>query len=602
MFQRVFRRCVLALLCSVWTASVWALTINGTVTAQGSPLGGVMITAEDTESGDNDNPTSVSAFSTADGSFSLNGLNNARSEQITLRIAKIGYRLNTQTWQAESPSHAMTVAIDLLPIDNVAEQVPASAWMYKFPTDDRGSRFVAGQCAGCHQFPSRQVRRFAANLAGLGPIEKKQKWAEATRQENERVKERVWRGAVQMMRGLALRFSADSPVRWGLDESHPEYQKLMTADYSLFNAEEEAAGASAIARFLSDDFTKFNLADYPAANTPLAANDHTRIFEYALHAGGWTREIAWTPASKHLWLVDDSGDRIAKLDPTTGRLHWITVPGAPKHPQGPHTINTDSDGNIWISLEESYALARLDPKSEQWRIYPGFGDFSIAHDTCVDNHRLVAYDEEGRLWLTLIGQNELASLDPATGDIQRFPMPKKEGEAAFHAALYGCVMSGDRKYVWFTQLNGIVGGFNIQTGKLETQIDFPLGAIPHRMAIDDRDVIYAALSGEGQVLAYDTRTCKELARYPLPDRNASPYAVTWDQNRRVLWVAASNTDAIYRLDPADGAVSVLPLPRTRAYLRMIDIDRNTGDLWTTYAHLPINRGPNYAVRIVVGDD
>jgi streptogramin lyase len=122
------------------------------------------------------------------------------------------------------------------------------------------------------------------------------------------------------------------------------------------------------------------------------------------------------------------------------------------------------------------------------------------------------------------------------------------------------------------------------------------------MAIDDRDVIYAALSGEGQVLAYDTRTRKELARYPLPDRNASPYAVTWDQNRRVLWVAASNTDAIYRLDPADGAVSVLPLPRTRAYLRMIDIDRNTGDLWTTYAHLPINRGPNYAVRIVVGDD
>ena len=121
------------------------------------------------------------------------------------------------------------------------------------------------------------------------------------------------------------------------------------------------------------------------------------------------------------------------------------------------------------------------------------------------------------------------------------------------------------------------------------------------MAVDDQAVIYVARSGDGQVLAYDTRRGKAIARHPLPDRNASPYAVTWDQRRRVVWVAASNADAIYRLNPADGAVTVLPLPRTRAYLRMIDLDRTTGDLWTSYAHLPINRGPNYAVRIEVGD-
>ena len=597
----MLRRWLLVVLCCLCAPASWALTITGTVTTQGHPLGGVMITAEDREAGDNDNPTSVSAFSDANGRFSLEGPQNARLEQVTLRAVKLGYRMSAMQWASDSPDHAPTVGIRLVPVDNVAEQVPASAWLYKFPLDDRGSRFVAGQCAGCHQFPTRQVRRFATTLAGLEPAEKQQHWAEATRQENERVKERVWRGAVQMMRGLALRFSADSPVRWGLDETHPEYQKLLTANYSLFNEEEETAGATALARFLGDDFTTFKLADYPAADTPLAANEHTRVYEYALHAGGWTREIAWTPAGKYLWLVEDSGDRIAKLDPVTGRLHWITVPGAPEHPQGPHTINTDPDGNIWISLEESYALARLDPKTEQWRIYPGFGDFSVAHDTCMDNNHLVAFDHHGRLWLTLIGQNQLASLDPATGAIERFPMPKKTGEAAFHAALYSCVMSSDRKHVWFTQLNGIVGGFNIETGQVETQLDFPLGAIPHRMTIDDHDVIYVALSGEGQVLAYDTRNRKELTRYSLPDRNASPYATTWDQRRRVVWITGSNSDAIYRLNPADGAVSVLPLPRTRAYLRMIDIDHDSGDLWTTYAHLPINRGPNYAVRIIVGD-
>ncbi len=594
-------RWLLAWVLGALSGSASALDIEGTVTAAGQPLAGVLVTAEDRESGDNDNPTSVSAFTDRAGRFALSGLTNARTEQVFLHARKIGYRLAVQEWAPPAAGKPLSITLRLEPTDNIAGQVPASAWLAKMPLDDRGARFVAGQCAGCHQFPSRQVQRFATTLAGLGPAERQERWTEATRQENARLKEKLWRGAVQSMRGMALRFSADSPVRWGLDESHPEYAKLLTADYSLFNQEEETAGAAALARYLSSNFSTFKLTDYPAAATPLAATPDTRITEYALHAGGWTREIAWTPASGYLWLVEDNADRIARLDPKTGRLHWINVPGAPQHPQGPHTINADRDGKLWITLEESYALARLDPETEQWRIYPGFGDFSVAHDACVDRDRYVAFDAKGRLWLTLIGQNELASLDPATGDVQRFPMPKKEGEAAFHAALYSCVMSADHKQVWFTQLNGIVGGFDVQTGRLHTSLRFPLGTIPHRMSIDDHDVIYVALSGDGQVLAYDTRSGKEIARHRLPDRNASPYAVTWDQRRRVVWVAASNTDAIYRLNPANGTVSVLPLPRPRAFLRMIDLDRTTGDLWTSYAHLPINRGPNYAVRIETGD-
>ena len=77
--------------------------------------------------------------------------------------------------------------------------------------------------------------------------------------------------------------------------------------------------------------------------------------------------------------------------------------------------------------------------------------------------------------------------------------------------------------------------------------------------------------------------------------------MTWDPRRRAVWVAGSNTDVIHRLNPADGAVSVLPLPRPLAFLRMIDPDRGTGELWTSHAHLPIDRGPNHAVRIQARD-
>lgn len=580
----------------LWASVVTAAEVRGTVSAQGNPLAGVLITVEDREAGADVGPTAVSVVTGTDGRFSVSGLPHARAADLAVRATRLGYAPGAVQWNPDG-----TVQVALTPTANVADQVPASAWMANFPLDERGSRFVAGQCAGCHQFPSRQVQRFAANLASLDEGARREQWAEATRAENVRIKENVWRGAVQLMRNLALRFSADSEVRWGLDESHPEYAKLMTADFSLFNQAEEAAGAQALAAHLTTDFTRFDLADYPAAATPLALTPRGRITEYALHTGGWTREVATLPGGKDVFVVEDDADRLGRLNPQTGRVRWRHVEGTGKGLQGPHTINPDRDGKVWVSLEESYTMGRLDPATDQWRIYEGFGDFAIAHDSCVDHERFVTPDAAGRIWLTLIGNNHLASLHPETGAIEQFPMPFKPGEASFHAALYSCVITADRKQVWFTQLNGIVGGFNIETGKLETSLDFPLGTIPHRMAIDDQDVIYVALSGDGQVLAYDTRAKKELARFDLPDRNASPYAVTWDPRRHVLWVTGTNTDVIYRLDPETGAVAQIPLPRARAYLRMIDIDRASGDLWTTYAHLPVGRGPNYALRIEPGD-
>lgn len=594
-------RWLLVLVLTVHGGNVGALDVTGTVKAGGKPVAGVLITAEDREGADHDNPTTISAVSDSSGTFNLPGFTNATPEQITVRAQKLGYRLERQEWHAAAPGEPLTVNLRMADTANVADQVPASAWMATFPVDERGSRFVAGQCAGCHQFPTRQVQRFASSLKGLDEDARREQWAEATREENARIKERVWRGTVQRMRGLALRFSADSEVRWGLDENHPEYAKLMTAEFSLFNQAEEDAGARALAAHLMSDFSQFDLKDYPAADTPLAITPAGRITEYALHTGGWTREVATLPGRDHVFVVEDDADRLGRLDPATGRMHWSRVKGTGEGLQGPHTINPDRDGYIWVSLEESYAMGRFDPRADDWRIYEGFGEFAIAHDTCVDPERYVTPDAKGRIWLTLIGNNHLASLDPETGAIEQFPMPHQEGEAPFHAALYSCVITSDRKQVWFTQLNGVVGGFDVETSELVATLDFPLGTIPHRMAIDDQDVIYVALSGDGQVLAYDTRARKELARHDLPDRNASPYATTWDPRRKVVWVTGTNSDVIYRLNPKTGDVAQIPLPRARAFLRIIDLDRETGDLWTSYAHLPVGRGPNYAVRIQPGD-
>lgn len=584
-----------------WLGSAWSLTVSGQVTdPQKKPLAGVMVTLQNPESGANKEASTITVFTDTAGRYQLQTAAWVFADDVQLVARKIGYGLSTSS-RAQQNRDELQQNFVLKPIDNIAGQVPASAWLHQFPVTDRGARFVPGQCAGCHQFPSDQVKAFAAPLATLTEPERKQEWLTVTSDESERVLEKVWRGSIQYMRSMAFHFSADTPVRWGLDPNSEQFKELLTAEYSLFSDYEEDIAATALAKFMQLDFTTMPRDAYPAAANPLVPDAGLTIREYDLRSDGWTREVALTPESDYVWLVEDNADRIGRLNPRTGRVKWIPVPTTGDQPQGPHTINVDRDGFLWITLEESYALARLDPRTEEWKIYPGFGEFSIAHDTCLDDERYVVTDIQGHLWLTLIGQNQMAELDPDSGEIWFYDMPHQEGETSFHAALYGCVVSADLKKIWFTQLNGIIGSIDVQSKQVETASTFEVGQIPHRFAIDDQDVIWVALSGDGELLAYDTIANKLVGRYRLPDANSSPYSTTWDSLRKVVWVSGSNSDVIYRFNPAKQQFHSIPMPRKRAFLRMIDVDRKTGDLWTTYAHLPVGAGPNYAVQVQFSD-
>ena len=584
-----------------WLGCAWSLTVSGQVVDPNQqPLAGVMVTLQNPESGANREAATITVFTDAAGRYQIETAEWLYGDDLQLVTKKIGYRLATSTRSQQNAAQLRQNFV-LKPIDNIAGQVPAAAWLSQFPLTDRGARFIPGQCAGCHQFPSDQVKAFAAPLAELTEPERKQEWLTVTSDESERVLEKVWRGSIQYMRSMAFHFSADTPVRWGLDPNSEQFKALLTAEYSLFSDHEEDLAATALAKFMQLDFTTMPRDAYPAADNPLVPDAGLTIKEWDLRSDGWTREVALTPESDYVWLVEDNADRIGRLDPKTGRVKWIPVPTTGDQPQGPHTINVDRDGFLWITLEESYALARVDPKTEEWKIYPGFGEFSIAHDTCLDDERFVVTDIQGHLWLTLIGQNQMAELDPDSGEIWFYDMPHQEGETSFHAALYGCVISADLKKVWFTQLNGIIGSIDVQSKQIDTASTFEMGQIPHRFAIDDQDVIWVALSGDGELLAYDTIGNKLVGRYRLPDANSSPYSTTWDSLRKVVWVSGSNADVIYRFNPANEQFHSIPLPRKRSFLRMIEIDRTTGDLWTTYAHLPVGAGPNYAVQVQFKD-
>jgi virginiamycin B lyase len=250
---------------------------------------------------------------------------------------------------------------------------------------------------------------------------------------------------------------------------------------------------------------------------------------------------------------------------------------------------------------------RFDPRAGQWKVWslnqPGGPPVGL-HDMSFDADHELATDHHGRVWFSDIVNNAVGWLDPATGKSGEFRIPPVRGRTGGEQ-VYGLAMSPDRTHVWYCQLGiSSFGSFNTETLKFEAHVEFSSPtAGPRRMSMSDDGVLYLALYGAGQLAAYDTKLGRMLGIYDLPDRASAPYATTWDPIRKVVWIPTSNADVIYRFDPRTHAIGVLPLPRERGFLRMVHVDRATGDLVTSYANIVEHvRGPRMALLIDPGDD
>lgn len=563
--------------------------------AGGKPVPFVRITL----TGDTMAPATVTVFTDATGKFKAPDVNVAYdAKKISIESFRIGFEETSRKAALSSDGKDLNLKITVKGIKNVAHQVPASAWIPGKP-GDRPFHILINECAGCHQLGAQRVKDLAVTLDGL-PFE-------------DRVN--TWASVVQFMRGATLEWPkgahGERRFRWGLSEDDPIYKAVLEPASSFFLPRDEAVVVPYLAKNFPTKFDTMTNYDDVKRLGEYGVTSKTVVEEYQLPTFGWTREVTILPGSPYVWFNELDRDRLGRLDPKDGSIKWYAVPG--NGPQGPHTLNADADGNLWVALEESYSIGKFDPRTEKWTVFPpppGV-NFAITHDTAFNSRRQIQTDPNGKIWLTLVGLNELWSVDTKTSAVERHAVPMAEGEKPFHSFIYGSIMEPDGKHVWWTQLHGFLGSTNTETGNVERIIPFPRGAAPRRMAIQEDGTLWVPLNGDGQLVKVDPERGEIVKTYDLPDRASATYSITWDPRRKVVWVGTTNSDRIYRFDPASEKWTHYPLPRKEAFIRMIEIDHDTGDLWTTYANLPIGpRDPekyervgenNMIVRIHPGD-
>jgi len=577
---------------------VSALDIRGqTVDVDGKPVPHVRVRF----ASDQSVPYSTSVFSAADGSFAAS-IPDQDLAGVELDFFRIGWR---QASVDIAPAQGSVVISAVLQVvDNVADQVPSSVWLQGDP-DSTAYHMTTLQCSNCHQLGAERVRNFSAKLAALPAEIRSDAWLERSVEdlsydgkrgawrENESTpaKEKVeaWESMVQFMRLVTLRLGEENKLRWGLEEGSDFYNALLQPETSLFVPRDMEIVVPNLARNFPVDFDSYTDFDDIERLGAYGAGAGTTIEEYVLPTFGWTREIAIAPGSRMIWFLETDKDRLGALNPADGSVEWFDVPGEGQ--QGPHTMNADSQGNLWVALEDSFYVARFNTASKEWRMYPPPPGkaFGVTHDFAYNSDRHVEPDSSGRIWITDLGMNELWGINVESGEISTYTMPIAVGESNFHSLLYGAAYDVERDRVWWAQLHGYVGSFDPAKNLVERIVPFDRGAGPRRLAIQEDGVLWIPLYGSGDVVKFDSIKGLEIARFNIPDPGAGPYGVTLDKKRNALWAATSNSDRIYRFNIETETWQHYPMPRKETFIRMIEVDPETGDVWTTYASLPVGK-------------
>jgi streptogramin lyase len=566
-----------------------ALEVSGkVVAADGKPLPFVRIRvgAKDAV------PFTTSVFSAADGSFAAH-YGNEQMADADIDAFRIGWKEIGR--KVTKTANGVTIEVKMHSVDNVADQVPASAWLKGDP-NSVAYQMTTLHCSNCHQLGSYRVRNFSNKLAGQTIGDISEEWLTRTMSEDGKStvppphgRMAAWDGMVQYMRYVTLRLGEHGELRWKLTEDSPYYKALLQPNYSLFSPSDMGIIIPNLAQNFPVKFDTYKGYDDIKRLGEYGVNKNTTIDEFVLPTFGWTREIALAPGSRKIWFIETDKDRLGALDPKDGSVKWYPIPG--KGRQGPHTMNSDADGNIWMGLEESFGVGRFDTKTEAWRLYapPAGTDFGVTHDFAIDSNRHVHPDAKGRIFITDMGKNELWGINVETGDIKKFRQPVIQGENHFHSLLYGAAFDPKHQRVWWAQLFGYAGSFDAVNDEAERILPFKHGEGPRRLAVQDDGTLWIPLFGAAQLVKIDGETGKELGRFTIPDRGAGPYGITLDKKRNAIWAATCNSDRIYRFDIDTKKWRHYPMPRKEAYIRAIEVDEETGDIWTTYSNLPVGK-------------
>jgi virginiamycin B lyase len=242
----------------------------------------------------------------------------------------------------------------------------------------------------------------------------------------------------------------------------------------------------------------------------------------------------------------------------------------------------DAQGNIWVGEMVTNQLARIDPQTGQvteWT--PPGGKYNIM---------ATAIDRQGNVWFTEQAANYIGRFDPATKTFKTYPL-----DTAIAPRMAPQDLAFDvHGQLWFTLLGGRIGRLDPTTGAIQSwKIPVPSGATrsyPFSLAITPSGIWFGYLNG-GAVGRLDPTTGK-VTLLPLANHQAAVYAMAADASGRI-WFTEMQPAILGSIDPATGKVTERATPNIVGDPSILYGLVTTGDGSVWFASAGANAGVHY---------
>jgi YVTN family beta-propeller protein len=235
---------------------------------------------------------------------------------------------------------------------------------------------------------------------------------------------------------------------------------------------------------------------------------------------------------KTLWVLNDKGNSLTRIDPATGKR------GETIHVSDPYNMYYTPDGKYAIVVaEQQRRLNFRDPS-----------DMTLRHSLEVPCKGVdhMDFSADGRY---LIASCEFA------GKIIKVDVEKQQvlGSLALepHGMPQDVKLSPDGTVFFVADMDA--NGLHLIDGEHLRQIGFlPTGKGAHGLYVSrDSKVLYVSNRGEGSVSVIDFASRKEAAKWRLPG-GGSPDMGGVSADGKVLWLAGRYNSEVYAIDTSDG--------------------------------------------------
>jgi streptogramin lyase len=259
--------------------------------------------------------------------------------------------------------------------------------------------------------------------------------------------------------------------------------------------------------------------------------------------------LAESQKDGHVFITSSYQRRLLEFDPTTKTFT------AHEMDRGfyPHTVRIDAQDRVWFTLALSNQVAMFDRGTSKFTTYDlpfrsfmekmtvkltpfffkliGWG-LPVTNWVKVDHASTgvplpygIDITPDGKVWIARLHTDEIASIDPASGQVTMIPTPLKG---------------------------------------------------PRRLRADRDGNLWIAMYNESAILRYVPAT-GQFTTFDLPvvpKGSDTPYALNVDRERHQVWVTGTNSDSAQCLDIASGTWRFFPLPRKATFTRDVEFGRD----------------------------